>query len=60
VVDDVTGRRREEIARVVRRLGPRQRTALVRALRTFAEAGDEPEGDVARDLVPLGWEYQPS
>jgi DNA-binding MarR family transcriptional regulator len=60
VVDDVTARRREEIAHIVQRLAPRQRIALVRALRTFAEAGDEPAADVARDPVPLGWEYQPS
>jgi DNA-binding MarR family transcriptional regulator len=60
VVDDVTARRREEIAHVVQRLAPRQRTALVRALRTFAEAGAEPPADIARDPVPLGWEYQRS
>lgn len=60
VVDDVTARRREEIAHIVQRLAPRQRTSLVRALRTFAQAGDEPAADVARDQLRLGWEYQPS
>ena len=60
VVDDVTARRRQEIARIVQRLAPRQRTALVRALRTFAKAGDEPAADTARDPVPLGWDYQRS
>lgn len=56
IVDDVTGRRREEIARIVQRMAPRQRAGLVRALRAFADAGGEPDADAARDLVPLGWE----
>ncbi len=60
VVDEVTARRREEIAHTVQRLAPRQRAALVRALRTFAEAGAEPAADMAPDPVPLGWEYQRS
>jgi DNA-binding MarR family transcriptional regulator len=56
VVDDVTGRRREEIARIVRQMAPRHRAGLVRALRAFTDAGGEPAADQTRDLVPLGWE----
>ncbi|MGE5285902.1 MAG: MarR family winged helix-turn-helix transcriptional regulator [Micromonosporaceae bacterium] len=56
VVDDVTARRREEIARIVQQMAPRQRAGLVRALRAFTEAGGEPPADQTRDLVPLGWE----
>ena len=57
VVDEVTARRREEIARIVQRMAPRQRAGLVRALRAFTDAGGEPAvTDQARDLVPLGWE----
>jgi DNA-binding MarR family transcriptional regulator len=56
VVDDVTARRREEIARIVQQLAPRQRAGLVRALRAFTEAGGEPPAEQTRDLVPLGWE----
>jgi DNA-binding MarR family transcriptional regulator len=57
IVDDVTARRREEIAAIVRRMPPRQRSGLVRALRSFTDAGGEPSAaDRARDLVPLGWE----
>lgn len=56
VVDEVTARRREEIATIVRRMAPRPRAGLVRALRAFADAGDEPPADHARDMVPLGWD----
>ena len=56
VVDEVTARRREEIAAIVARMAPRQRAGLVRALRAFTDAGGEPAADQARDLVPLGWE----
>ena len=57
IVDDVTARRREEIAMIVERMPPRQRAGLVRALRAFSEAGGEPvAGEQARDLVPLGWD----
>lgn len=56
LVADVTMRRREEIAAIVERLAPRQRTALVEALTAFTVAGGEasvpPEGT---DAYPLGW-----
>jgi DNA-binding MarR family transcriptional regulator len=55
VVADVTSRRREEIARVVTRLEPAQRLALVEALAAFAEAGGEqPVTGIER--IPLGWD----
>lgn len=41
LVEEVTARRRAEIARVVARLGAEQRAALVGALDAFVEAGDE-------------------
>jgi DNA-binding MarR family transcriptional regulator len=57
IVDEVTARRREEIAAIVARMPPRQRAGLVRALRAFTTAGGEPPaGEQVRDLVPLGWE----
>ncbi|MEV0006917.1 MarR family transcriptional regulator [Streptomyces sp. NPDC051840] len=57
-VEDVTARRREEIAAIVERLSPARRTALIAALTDFNEAGGEPsamspEGDAG--LHPLGW-----
>lgn len=52
VVDDVTARRRTEIATIVARMDPSQRTQLVAALRAFADAGGEPPAD---ELSPLGW-----
>lgn len=42
VVDDVTDRRRAEIARIVAAVPPEDRADLVRALRSFATAGGEP------------------
>ncbi|MER7546830.1 MarR family winged helix-turn-helix transcriptional regulator [Actinomadura sp.] len=52
IVDDVTARRRAEIAAVVSRMPAGQRRALVAALRAFTEAGGEPPvGDTAQ----LGW-----
>ncbi|MFF8034705.1 MULTISPECIES: MarR family winged helix-turn-helix transcriptional regulator [unclassified Streptomyces] len=53
-VEDVTARRRAEIAAIVERLAPRQRAALVEALSAFNEAGGEP---LVRDPEPppLGW-----
>ena len=57
IVDEVTARRRAEIADIVERMPPRQRAGMVKALRAFAEAGGEPSaGQQSRDLVPLGWE----
>ena len=57
IVDEVTARRREEIAAIVARMPPPQRTGLVSALRAFADAGGEPPaGETARDDgVLLGW-----
>ncbi|GAA2117792.1 MarR family winged helix-turn-helix transcriptional regulator [Actinomadura napierensis] len=53
VVDQVTTRRRTDIAAIVARMPPGERRALVAALRAFAEAGGEPPVSAA---VPLGWE----
>ncbi|WP_338894638.1 MarR family transcriptional regulator [Streptomyces sp. TG1A-60] len=56
-VADVTARRRAEIAAIVERLAPDQRTALVGALTAFNEAGGEPQAPAADDPepYPLGW-----
>ncbi|MEV6019332.1 MarR family transcriptional regulator [Streptomyces sp. NPDC051997] len=56
-VEDVTARRRGEIAAIVERLAPRQRVALVEALAAFNEAGGEPPAPAADDPepYPLGW-----
>lgn len=48
VVDEVTARRRAEIAAVVARIPKRRRAGLVAALRTFAEASGEPPADESR------------
>src|SRR5690348_6450142 len=57
IVDDVTARRRGEIATIVARMPPAQRTGLVSALRAFTEAGQEPlVNGPARDAIPLGWD----
>ena len=57
IVDDVTARRREEIASIVGQMPPSQRTGLVTALRAFTDAGEEPSvaGDL-RHAMPLGWD----
>jgi DNA-binding MarR family transcriptional regulator len=57
IVDDVTARRRAEIASIVARMPAAQRAGLVAALRAFNEAGQEPlvDGPV-RDPIPLGWD----
>ncbi|MFI6345557.1 MarR family winged helix-turn-helix transcriptional regulator [Streptomyces sp. NPDC050560] len=54
LVDEVTARRRTEIAAVVARVPTKQRATLVEALTAFTEAGGEPlaEDDI---LYPLGW-----
>jgi DNA-binding MarR family transcriptional regulator len=56
LVDDVTARRHQEIASIVERIVPEQRSALIDALTAFTEAGGEPAA-AARDggLHPLGW-----
>lgn len=45
VVDAVTARRREDITGVVRKMSPRDRAGMVRALRAFAAAGGEVSPD---------------
>jgi DNA-binding MarR family transcriptional regulator len=56
VVDDVTARRRTEIAAIVARMSPAQRTRLVAALRAFTVAGGEPSAEPPNgQLSPLGW-----
>ncbi|MER6746084.1 MarR family winged helix-turn-helix transcriptional regulator [Streptomyces fungicidicus] len=57
-VADVTTRRRAAISAIVQRLSPTQRSALVKALAAFNEAGGEPLAPVRDDTVsphPLGW-----
>lgn len=56
IVDEVTARRRHEIAAIVERMPQSHRTGLVRALRAFADAcGKPPAGETAReDAVLLG------
>ncbi|WP_212915051.1 MarR family winged helix-turn-helix transcriptional regulator [Streptomyces sp. TS71-3] len=56
LVDEVTARRRAEIAAVVARMLPEQRTAMVEALDAFNRAGGEPAVTEAEGvLYPLGW-----
>ncbi|PWI14420.1 MarR family transcriptional regulator [Streptomyces sp. Act143] len=56
-VEDVTARRRTEIAGIVERLRPTQRLALIEALAAFNEAGGEPPAPGLDDAEPhpLGW-----
>ncbi|MDO0939048.1 MarR family transcriptional regulator [Streptomyces sp. DG2A-72] len=56
-VEDVTARRRAEIAAIVERLTPTQRLALMEALAAFNEAGGEPLAPALDDAEPhpLGW-----
>ncbi|MEW2298210.1 MarR family transcriptional regulator [Streptomyces sp. NPDC006743] len=56
-VEDVTARRRTEIATIVERLSPTQRLALIEALAAFNRAGGEPPAPTAehREPFPLGW-----
>ncbi|SDL02960.1 MarR family winged helix-turn-helix transcriptional regulator [Streptomyces indicus] len=56
LVEEVTARRRHEIAAIVKRLSPYERSALVGALTVFTEAGGEPMvGTAGSDTFPLGW-----
>lgn len=50
VVDNVTTRRRAEIARVAELMPARERVGLVRALQAFTEAGGEPPADAPAGL----------
>ncbi|MEW2494742.1 MarR family transcriptional regulator [Streptomyces nodosus] len=56
-VEEVTARRRAEIAVIVERLAPWQRAALVEALSAFNEAGGEPPAPATDDPArhPLAW-----
>ncbi|MFB7947436.1 MarR family winged helix-turn-helix transcriptional regulator [Kitasatospora phosalacinea] len=53
-VVEATERRREEIRRIVQAMPARQRSAMVQALRAFADAGAEPAAPDRRP-EPLGW-----
>jgi DNA-binding MarR family transcriptional regulator len=56
IVDDVTAHRRSEIATIITRMRPDQRTGLVTALRAFTDAGQEPPvGAPARDGLSNDW-----
>lgn len=57
VVDQVTGRRREEIARIVSAMPPERRGVMVEALQAFADAAGEPQVDprAPGDVVLPGW-----
>ncbi|MFB9833350.1 MarR family winged helix-turn-helix transcriptional regulator [Actinoallomurus acaciae] len=57
IVDEVTSRRREEIAAIVAAMAPGQRAGLITALQAFTEAGGEPApGEPVRDILTLGWQ----
>lgn len=57
IVEEVTARRREEIAVIVGRMPARTRAGLVKAMHSFAAAGGErPEANPERHQVPLGWQ----
>ncbi|WP_343600214.1 MarR family transcriptional regulator [Mycobacterium sp.] len=51
VVQQVTARRRTEIARIVKKMPPPERRGLVRALTAFTTAGGEPAADVDSDAL---------
>ncbi|MGN9843254.1 MarR family winged helix-turn-helix transcriptional regulator [Nonomuraea sp. H19] len=55
LVDEVTARRREEIAAIVSRMTPEQCQALISAMNAFNEAGGEPPATLR---YPLGWPDQ--
>ncbi|MGW2818591.1 MarR family winged helix-turn-helix transcriptional regulator [Streptomyces sp. NPDC001415] len=60
LVEEVTARRRAEIAAIVERVAPDQRAALVEALTAFSDAGGEPQvTDNDGALYPLGWPDTP-
>ncbi len=54
LVDDVSARRQTELATIVARMVPAERTGMVAALRAFTNAGEEPPA-VPKDLSQLGW-----
>ncbi|MGW5661630.1 MarR family winged helix-turn-helix transcriptional regulator [Streptomyces sp. NPDC003758] len=51
-VEDVTARRRSEIAAIVERLAPERRAALIEALAAFNEAGGEPPAPAEDETEP--------
>ena len=55
VVEQVTARRRSEIAGIVERMPADLRLGLVAALEAFAVAGGEPSSS-GHDPIPLGWQ----
>jgi DNA-binding MarR family transcriptional regulator len=55
-VDEVTARRRAEIAVIVASMEPASRLALVDALSAFSRAGGEPAVEAAREAYPLDWD----
>ncbi|GIH62976.1 MarR family winged helix-turn-helix transcriptional regulator [Microbispora siamensis] len=52
IVDEVTARRKEEIAAILTRMPASRRQALIIAMREFNDAAGEPP---ARIAFPLGW-----
>ena len=57
IVDEVTARRREQIAAIVARMPARARTGLVEAMRAFVlAAGHPPDEQTGNNRVPLVWE----
>lgn len=54
VVEQVTARRRSEIASIVSRMPQEHRAGLVEALKAFNAASGEPPA--GHDPIPLGWE----
>ncbi|MFG2294613.1 MarR family winged helix-turn-helix transcriptional regulator [Streptomyces sp. NPDC048603] len=56
LVEEVTARRRAEVAAIVARLDPAERAGLIGALDAFNAAGGEPPvTDPADSSYPLGW-----
>jgi DNA-binding MarR family transcriptional regulator len=57
IVDEVTIRRRREIAAIVARMSPLERTVVVKVFQAFADAAGELSAEEReRDLLPLGWD----
>lgn len=57
IVNEVTARRREEIAAIVVNMSARDRAGLVKALSAFATAlGEVTDNEAERHPLPLSWE----
>lgn len=56
LVDEVTARRRAEIAAIVAAMAPAQRRGMVAALRAFSEAGGEPPVEAPGGPKMPGWD----